>query len=136
LSFRACSRAIEPFVKRSHKSIWEWVQEIGSNKSFHRLFRLGRERVNVFAMDETRIKVGRVEAFLIIAYEAFEERILGLYFTWNPNSNIRGAFLKGSNQKIWQASGVDGWRRMVFSRMRIPEYQTFLSQIKNTIGLR
>jgi transposase-like protein len=58
------------------------------------LFRLGRERVNVFAIDETGIRIGRVEAFLIIAYEPFEERILGLYFTWNPNSISVELFLK------------------------------------------
>ena len=86
LSFRACARAIEPFIERSHKSIWEWYQEIGSNKSFHRLFRLGRERVKVFCIDETGIKIGGLEAFLFIAYEPFEDRILGLYFAWHPNS--------------------------------------------------
>src|SRR5207245_9671913 len=86
LSFRACARAIEPFVSRSHKSVWEWYQDIGSEGSFHRLFRLGRERVNVFAIDETGIRVGKLEAFLFVAYEPFEDRILGLYFELNPNS--------------------------------------------------
>ncbi len=94
LSFRACSRAIEPFVKRSHKSVWEWCQEIGQDRSFHRLFRLGRERVKVFAIDETVVKIGKLEAFLFLAYEPFEGRILGLYLAWNPNSIVVELFLK------------------------------------------
>ncbi len=51
-----------------------------------RLFRLGRERVKAFWMDETVIRVGNLDAFLFIAYEPFEDRILGLYFGRNPNS--------------------------------------------------
>ncbi|MGI0081528.1 MAG: hypothetical protein ACRECH_18155, partial [Nitrososphaerales archaeon] len=38
LSFRACSRAIQPFAKRSHVVVWHWCQEIGSNEKMHRLF--------------------------------------------------------------------------------------------------
>ena len=94
LSFRASARAIEPFVKRSHKSVWQWVQEIGRDRSFHRLFRLGRGRVKVFAMDETGIRIGRFEAFIFIAYEPFEERILGLYLAWNHSSIAVELFLK------------------------------------------
>jgi transposase-like protein len=99
LSFRASSRAIEPFVKRSHKSVWQWVQEIGSDTSFHRLFRLGRERVNVFAIDETGIKIGKLEAWFFVAYEPFEDRILGLYFAWNRNSISVELFLKDLTRK-------------------------------------
>jgi hypothetical protein len=62
LSFRACSRAIQPLVKKTHKAVWDWYQEIGEDRSFHRLFRLGRERVKIFAIDETGITVAGRQA--------------------------------------------------------------------------
>ena len=111
LSFRASARAIEPFVKRSHKSVWSWCQEIGQDKSFHRLFRLGRERVKVFAIDETQIKIGNLDAFLFIAYEPFVNRILGLYFAWHPNSIsvelfLRDLIRKYGRHQVW-TDGAD-----------------------------
>jgi transposase-like protein len=122
LSFRASARAIEPFIKRSHKSVWEWCQEIGQDRSFHRLFRLGRERVNVFAVDETGIKIGKCEAFLFIAYEPFQDRILGLYFTWNPNSISVEIFLrdlcrKYGRHQVW-TDGAD-WYSLACESMNL-----------------
>ncbi len=94
LSFRACSRAIRPIVKRTHKAVWDWYQEIGSDASFHKLFRLGRERVKIFAVDETGATIAGMQAFLCIAYEPFQDRILGLRLAWNPNSLSAELFLK------------------------------------------
>ncbi|MDH2901860.1 MAG: DDE-type integrase/transposase/recombinase [archaeon] len=99
LSFRACARAIEPFVKRTHKAVWDWYQDIGSNKSFHKLFRLGRERVRIFAVDETVITIAGMQAFLFIAYEPFEDRILGLQFAWTANSIAVERFLDDLTRK-------------------------------------
>ncbi len=63
--------------------MWQWCQEIGSDEKMHRLFRLGRERVNIFAIDETRVKVaGGGDAYLFIAFEPFLNRILRLNFAW------------------------------------------------------
>jgi putative transposase len=94
LSFRACSRAVEPFVKRSHVAVWQWCQEIASDNQLHKLFRLGRERIKIFAIDETGVNVAGAEAYLFVAYEPFVNRILGLYFAWNPNSISVEMFLK------------------------------------------
>lgn len=58
------------------------------------MFRLGRERVNIFAIDETRITIAGMSAFLFIAYEPFEGRILGLHFSWTPNSIAVEMFLR------------------------------------------
>jgi hypothetical protein len=113
LSFRACARAIEPFIARTHKSLWECYQAIGSNKHFHKLFRLGRERVKVFAIGETAIQIGKADAFLFLAYEPFQVRILGLYFTWQPNSLSVELFLKdlvrkyGRKQVCGRMDGAD-----------------------------
>lgn len=110
LSFRACSRAIEPFIKRSHIAVWQWCQEIGSNNRLHKLFRLGRERIKIFAIDETGVNVAGEEAYLFVAYEPFANRILGLYFAWNPNSISVEMFLRGSHEEVRPPSRVDGCR--------------------------
>lgn len=125
LSFRACSRAIEPFISRSHKSIWEWYQEIGGNKQFHKLFRIGRERVKVFAIDETSIRIGEAGAFLFIAYEPFQDRILGLYFTWQPNSLSVELFLKDlvrkyGRKQVW-TDGAD-WYSLACQSMKLKHH--------------
>jgi hypothetical protein len=57
LSFRGASRAIKPFIDRSHKSVWEWYQEFGSNKRFHNMFRIHKERVKLFLMDDTCVNI-------------------------------------------------------------------------------
>jgi putative transposase len=125
LSFRACARAIEPFVRRTHKAVWDWYQDIGADKSFHRLFRLGRERVKIFAIDETGITVAGMQAFLFIAYEPFEDRILGLHFAWTPNSISMEIFLKDLIEKygrhpVW-TDGAD-WYSLACESMKLKHH--------------
>ena len=43
MSHRACSRAIERFIRRSHIAVWRWCQRMGSYEKMHKQFRLGRE---------------------------------------------------------------------------------------------
>ncbi|MGI0090460.1 MAG: hypothetical protein ACREBS_02005, partial [Nitrososphaerales archaeon] len=84
----------KPFVKRTPKAIWDWYQELGSDRSIAKIFRLGGERVKIFAIDETEITIAGAKAYLLLAHEPFEERILGLYLTWQPNSIAVEMFLK------------------------------------------
>jgi putative transposase len=122
LSFRASSRAIQPFTRRSHIAVWNWMQELGSSNKLSRLFKPGRERVKVFAIDETGIQIGRLQAFLFIAYEPFEERILGLYLAWTPNSIAVELFLKDLLRKygrhpVW-TDGAD-WYALACQSMNL-----------------
>jgi transposase-like protein len=85
-------------------------QEIGHDESFHRKFRLGRERVKIFAVDETGIVVAGKQAFLFIAYEPFEDRILELDLAWNPSSLSVEMFLRDLVKKygrhpVWADAG-------------------------------
>jgi transposase-like protein len=63
------------------------------------MFRSGRERVNIFALDETGITIAGMQAFMFIAYEPFERRILGLHFSWTANSIAVEGFLKALARK-------------------------------------
>jgi transposase-like protein len=54
LSFRNISKALEPFEeKRSHVSVWNWVQQFNPKKIYPR-----KRRVTAFAIDETMIQTG------------------------------------------------------------------------------
>jgi putative transposase len=125
LSFRACSRAISPLIKRTHKAVWDWYQEIGSDRSFQRMFRLGRERVKIIAIDETGITIAGSQAFLFIAYEPFEDRILGLHLAWTPNSISVEMFLRDLIRKygrhpIW-TDGAD-WYSLACESMNLKHH--------------
>ena len=49
LSLRKTSNALEPFIeqKRSHVSVWIWIQRFGSLQIYK------RKRVSAFIIDET-----------------------------------------------------------------------------------
>ena len=55
LSLRHVANTLDPFVKRSHVAVWDWVQLFGRSTVFH------RRRVTAFLVDETYIRVGRYE---------------------------------------------------------------------------
>jgi len=89
------------------------------------MFRLGRERVKIFAIDETGITVGGLQAFLFIAYEPFEDRILGLHLAWNPNSISVEMFLhdlirKYGRHPIW-TDGAD-WYSLACGSMNLKHH--------------
>jgi putative transposase len=103
----------------------EVSQEIGSNTSFHRMFRLGRERVSIFAIDETGITIAGMQAFMFIAYEPFEDRILGLHFSWTANSISVEIFLKDLIKKygkhpVW-TDGAD-WYKLGCESMNLKHH--------------
>jgi transposase-like protein len=59
LSFRNTSKALEPFEeKRSHVSVWNWVQRFNNPKKIYPR----KRRVTVFIIDETMIQTEVVVA--------------------------------------------------------------------------
>ena len=54
---------LDSLVRRSHVSIWKWIQLFGKNTLFH------RRRVTAFLVDETYIRIGRYEAWVWIAID-------------------------------------------------------------------
>ena len=70
LSFRGVSRALDPFVKRSHTAVWKWAQRYEP----HELFDV--KRVQAFLVDETYVKVGHFEAWVWLAVEPVHRYIL------------------------------------------------------------
>ncbi len=126
---RSVRRLLEPFINRTPKAIWDWYQALGSDRSVHKLFRLGRERIKIFAIDETEITIGGAKAILFLAHEPFQRRILGLYLAWNANGIVVEMFLKELKKMygkhiVW-TDGADyyplacqslGWEHYVYER--------------------
>jgi putative transposase len=88
LSFRDVSLALQPFGKRSHAAVWQWVQRYQP----HRVFDV--KRVHAFLVDETYVQVGSFEAWVWVAVEPVHRYILGVYLSRHQNMIVAQLFLK------------------------------------------
>ena len=80
LSFRNVSRAIEPFVRRSHVAVWEWVQKFNPKQIYP------CKRVSAFLIDETMIQIGDTKAWLWVSVEPVHRVVLdGVYISRHRN---------------------------------------------------
>jgi putative transposase len=91
LSFRSTSRALEPFNenKRSHVSVWNWVQQFNPKIAYSR-----KTRVTAFLIDETMIQIGNNNAWLWIAIEPIHSLVLGVYISRHRNMLVAESFLR------------------------------------------
>ena len=89
LSFRNVSRAIEPFVQRSHVAVWEWVQKLNPKQIYP------CKRVSAFLIDETMIQIGDTKAWLwVVAVEPIHRVVLGgVYISRHRNMLVAEHFL-------------------------------------------
>ncbi len=58
LSLRNTSRALEPFVERSHVAIWQWVQRFDPEQVYP------CKRIAAFLIDEAQLQIGSTEAWV------------------------------------------------------------------------
>jgi putative transposase len=65
-SFRLAGRCLSSIVKRSHVSIWKWVQKYSSLAD---RFRTDRRAIKEIFVDETLIRIDGIEYWLWVAYE-------------------------------------------------------------------
>jgi putative transposase len=87
LSLRDVACALDPFVKRSHVSVWKWIQILGKKGIFH------RRKVSAFLVDETYVRVGHYEAWVWVAIEPMHRYILGVYLSRLRNILVAEFFL-------------------------------------------
>jgi putative transposase len=90
LSFHSAARVIAPLAERSHVAVWKWAQRVGSLK---RLFK-ARRRARCFLVDETGVNVKGLEAWVWVAYEPHQRRLLALRFSWTRSNLTALLFLK------------------------------------------
>ncbi|MGD1837260.1 MAG: hypothetical protein ACPKPY_04285, partial [Nitrososphaeraceae archaeon] len=77
LSLRNTSKAliIFPNEKRSHVSVWNWIQRFVSSHIYR------RKRVSAFIIDETMIQIGNQHFWLWICIEPIQKSVLGIHIS-------------------------------------------------------
>jgi putative transposase len=90
LSTRSVAKALSflNIVKRSHVSIWKWIQ-----KHQPRIMTLKRKRIYHFIVDETIIRVGSELIWLWVAIEPENKQILALNISKERNMFVAERFL-------------------------------------------
>ena len=63
---KSIKKALEPFIKRSHVAIWNWLQRLAPLCD---RFDVDRKLVRTIFVDETMIKVKGKQAWVWVAYE-------------------------------------------------------------------
>ncbi len=71
LSCRSTAKALKRFGKRSHVSVWKWIQ-----KYKPKILSTRRKKINGYIVDETQIKVGSQCIWLWVAIEPKHREIL------------------------------------------------------------
>jgi putative transposase len=66
-SFRLAARSLAPIKKRSHVSLWNWVQKYSDRVADR--FRIDKHQVKQIFVDEALLKIDGQEHWLWIAYE-------------------------------------------------------------------
>lgn len=92
LSLRNTSKALSPFVKRSHTVIRDLIQKYQTRKISSK-----RKKIFEYIVDETLIKVGSAFIWLWVAIECKDGRILAL--TLSKERNMFVAEISGKRNR-------------------------------------
>ena len=95
LSLRNTSKALIIFKddKRSHVSVWNWIQRFGSLQIYK------RKRVSAFIIDETIIQIGNQHFWLWFCIEPIHSSVLGIYISEERNMLVAEKFLRSLVEK-------------------------------------
>ena len=95
LSLRNTSKALIIFKddKRSHVSVWNWIQRFGSLQIYK------RKRVSAFIIDETVIQIGNQHFWLWFCIEPIHSSVLGIYISDERNMLVAEKFLRSLVEK-------------------------------------
>jgi putative transposase len=85
------SRALEPWVKRSHVSIWRWVQRLAPICD---RFDVDRKLVRTIFVDETMIKIRGRQAWVWVAFEPGLRAFLAFRVSYNQSTIDAYLFLR------------------------------------------
>jgi putative transposase len=88
LSYRNTSKALSRFIRRSHVSVWKWVQHYKPERISFK-----RRKISKFIIDETQIKVGQDYFWIRVAIEPIDKVILGTHISLERSMLIAEEFL-------------------------------------------
>jgi putative transposase len=81
LSYRNTAKALSRFKKRSHVTIWKWMQKCKPERIFY-----NRMKISKFIVDETQIKVGKDYFWLWVAIKPKDKDILHIHISAERNT--------------------------------------------------
>ena len=95
LSLRNTTKALCIFKddKRSHVSVWNWIQRFGSLQMYK------RKRVAAFIIDETIIQIGGRHFWLWICIELIHSSVLGIHISEERNMLVAEKFIRSLVEK-------------------------------------
>ena len=136
LSTRGVSKALSylHIVKRSHVTIWKWIQKYNPQKISY-----SKRKIAEYIVDETLIKVGSELIWLWVAIEPKSREILALSISKERNMFVAERFLSGLIKEYGKYPvSTDGgtWYPMAckFLRLKHHNHSTFeKSVIERTI---
>ena len=89
LSLRNTSKALVIFKdnKRSHVSVWNWIQRFADYPIYK------RKRISAFIIDETVIQIGSQHFWLWFCIEPIHSSVLGIYISEERNMFVAERFI-------------------------------------------
>ena len=95
LSLRNTSKALVIFKdnKRSHVSVWNWIQRFADYPIYK------RKRISAFIIDETVIQIGSQHFWLWFCIEPIHSSVLGIYISEERNMFVAEKFIKSLVEK-------------------------------------
>ena len=88
LSYSNTARALQRFVKRSHVSIWKWIQKYRPKRIL-----IKRKKIDEFVIDETLIRIGSQSVWLWVAIEPKNKQILHIYISFERTMLVAERFI-------------------------------------------
>ena len=100
LSLTNISKALVIFEdnKRSHISVWNWIQRFAKYPIYK------RKRVSAFIIDETAIQIDSQHFWLWFCIEPIHSSVLGIYISKERNMLIAEKFITSLVEKVWKTS--------------------------------
>ena len=95
LSLRNTSKALVIFKdnKRSHVSVWNWIQRFAEYPIYK------RKRISAFIIDETVIQIGSQHFWLWFCIEPIHRSVLGIYISEERNMLVAEKFIRSLVEK-------------------------------------
>ena len=114
LSLRNTSKALIIFQneKRSHVSVWNWIQKFGSFQIYNK-----HRRITAFIIDETMIQIGNTNCWLWICIEPVHKSVLGINISKERNmfvaENLLDLWLKSMENILFTLMVAHGTHKHV-----------------------
>jgi len=95
LSLRNTSKALVIFKdnKRSHVSVWNWIQRFAEYPIYK------RKRISAFIIDETVIQIGSQHFWLWFCIEPIHNSVLGIYISEERNMIVAEKLIRSLVEK-------------------------------------